>query len=47
MAIDPVQIRNLKLDSISPEDQADLDAVILEFTSKLNEVIRVMNANHP
>jgi len=47
MAIAALTLQDLKLDSLSPEDQAVLNALILEFLTKLNEMIAVMNTNHP
>lgn len=47
MAIPPVQIPNLNLVSISDEDKAVLDAIILVLVNALNDLIAVVNTNHP
>ncbi len=47
MAIEPLAIPDLKLESLSKEDQAALDAFLLLVMNKINDIIVIANANHP
>ncbi len=47
MAIEPVQLPDLKLQSLSDEDRAALDHFLSQLISFVNELIKVMNTNHP
>lgn len=47
MAIPPIEIPNLNLESLSPAERAALDKFLQEILDKLNELRDVVNANHP
>lgn len=47
MAIAPLQLPDLKLESISSEDQAVLDHFLSQIISVVNVLINIVNANHP
>lgn len=47
MAIEPIEVPDLKLESLSEEDRATLDKFLFEFQNKINEIIRAFNTEHP
>ena len=47
MAIEPIEIPDLNLESLSDEDRAALDNFHEELLRKINEIRGVVNTNHP
>lgn len=47
MAIPPIQLPDLKLPSLSDEDRAALDSFLSQIISIVNDLIKIVNTNHP
>lgn len=45
--IEPVQIPDLNLQSLDDEDRAKLDSVLAQLITFVNDIIKVVNVNHP